>query len=238
MADYIKVMPAGQIQYSLEEFLKPGNKTRPEFVGPNFYQCLPMLAANTFGWTLYNPFEFTVMWTGGQDRPDVIVECEHPWWAYSWFGYGTFSIFPQFVVETSPGIDLMVGPVPNHFKHLVLTFGGLIETDWLKSSFTLNFRLMMPMVKVTYPVGEPLVQFFPVQRHFIEDFEAEIVTSGEAYDRRMAQLAEWRPRREHLNKTNGQPDLDYLHGIDVDGSSFEDHKTTFKPQPFTHHSEE
>ena len=231
---FIKLLPLPDIPYDIAEYLKPASKLRDEFAAWNFYQCLPLVAANTLGWTLYNPFEFSVLWKGGSKREDVIIESENADWVQSWFSYGTFTIFPHFLVQTSPGVNLLVRSVPNRFKHVVLTYDGLVETDWLKSSFTLNFRLMMPLVKLTFKVGEPLVQFVPYPRDFIEQFDAEIVSAGEDYDEHMKGYNEWASRRDKMVEDRDPPELDYMQGKDVDGSLFPDHKRTFKPAPFKH----
>ncbi|NDJ60972.1 MAG: hypothetical protein GYB67_07595 [Chloroflexi bacterium] len=227
----IQILPIRDIGFDLAEYLKPADKLRPNF-NNHFYLCLPLVAGNTLGWTLYNPYEFTVSWRGGGDPSAVEVECENPRWVASWFGYGTFTIRPPFFVRTSPGVDLQVRPVPNYPRPGILTLEGVVETDWLQAGFTLNFMLLMPLVRFTFPVGEPLVQFVPYPRHYIENFRAEIVTAGAQYEREMANYETWLRRRSEAQQ-NQQVQLDYLRGIKLDGEHFRDHQKSFAPPPFT-----
>lgn len=229
---YIHIMPLEGIAYDVAEFLKPSDKLRDTFT-PNHYLCLPLTAANTLGWTLYNPFEFTAVWLGGDEKERVVVTCDQAEWVGAMFGYGTFTIYLNFLVETSPGIDLLVRPVPNHWKLPVMPFDGIVETDWLDASFTVNFRLTLPMIKAKFEVGEPLVQFVPYPRHFIEDFDAAILTSGERYDKRVASYRTWEAKRAHRIETQAGAGYDYTRGHHTDGSlGATDHKRTFRLKSF------
>lgn len=234
---YIHILPLDSIGYDIAEFLKPSDKLRANFT-PSHYLCLPLTAANTLGWTLYNPFPFTVTWIGGSEKEGVVVECDRNDWARSWFGHATFSVDVGFLVETSPGIDLLVRPVPNHWKLPVMPFDGIVETDWLQGSFTINFRLMMPMMKARYAVGEPLVQFVPYPRQFIEDFDTEIITDGEKYKQRLSNYREWAEKRHELLKqglrvAHSEMDLDYMRGHHSDGApGATDHKKVFHLSSF------
>ena len=232
---YIHIMPLANMDYNLADFLKPSDPKR-DFFAPNFYRCLPLTAANSLGWTLYNPFRFQVRWKGGNRREATEVQIiDGPeGWANSWFGHGTFTINPGFLVETSPGIDLLIRPIPNHFKLPVLTLEGIVETDWLKPSFTLNFRMMLPMISATYEVGEPLVQLVPYPREFIEDFETLIVSDGDDYRQRMNAYSVWNEKRGHQKDASGHyhHDFDYMRGVDVGQEVFSEHKKVFKLSKF------
>jgi hypothetical protein len=232
----ITIYPLSSIEYDLNEFLKPASKNRASFT-QNHYRCLPMVAANTLGWTLYNPFAFTVMWRGGKGTDALEVACESEHWIASVFGHGIFSIVPQFIVETSPGVDLLVRPVPHVFKLPVLPMEGVVETDWLHH-FTLNYTMQLPLIKAFYDVGEPLAQLVPYPRHYIEDFQARIVRSGERYDAKMEELDRSSAKRQEFIDSykrgeNPSHHLDYMHGRYSDGTPAEDHKRLFHPRPFT-----
>lgn len=227
----IKIMPMPSIDFDLSDYLKPADKLRSNF-GANFYWCLPMVAANTLGWTLYNPYEFTVSWRGGAGADAVVVECENSRWAASWFGSGTFTLFPPFIVRTSPGINLLVRPVPNYPRPTVLTLEGIVETDWLQASFTLNFMILMPLVRTTFKVGEPLVQLVPYPREYIERFDAQIVHDGESYEQEMADYKAWNERRTQQVAQPIDPDFDYMRGVKLDGQRVAEHKKLFRVPAF------
>lgn len=230
-APFFHIFPLPKCSYDVAEYLKPASKTRDLFAPP-FYLCLPLTAANTLGWTLYNPHAFSVTWTGGSAREDVIVESDSPA-VYSWLGYGTFTLNPQFLIHTSPGIDILVRPVPNHAKPAILTLEGIMENDWLRTSFTLNFMALMPLVKTTFAVGEPLVQLVPYPRHFIEPIQPAIIESGADYEARIADYQAWRERRKAQNDEGIKPDMQYMNGIDFNGEKVADHKKLFHLQKFT-----
>jgi hypothetical protein len=228
----IQVIVDERIDYDLSAFLKPSDPARADF-GQNFYWCLPMLAANTLGWTLYNPVEFSVMWRGGGDRSAVMVECDDPEWVKSWFGYGTFTLFPPFFVRTSPDIDVWVRPVANYARPGVLTMEGVVETDWLQAGFTLNFMLLLPLSKLVFKVGDPLVQFVPYPRGFIERFTASIVPASQADPQMVTDYNTWVQRRTaQLRDQGGEPSLDYMRGVKLDGEKAEGHQKRFRPPSF------
>jgi hypothetical protein len=232
MSHFIQLFPLTPAQYDVTQYLKPSPAKRDDFT-PLFYHCLPLSTANTLGWTLYNPFEFSVTWHMGDQRENVTVECENPYWVSSWFGYATFTIVPGFLVRTSPGINLLIRPVPNTYKPMVQTMEGMIESEWLKGSFTLNFRLKLPRLKVIYKKGEPLVQFVPYPRDLIEQFNTQVITRGEKYDEVICDYEQWGEQRiTNLQQQEYTFDQDYMHGKDVDGSIFEEHKRIFKLNKF------
>ncbi|MDX2162196.1 MAG: DUF6065 family protein [bacterium] len=233
---FIRLLPIPNIEYDVTEYVRPADVQRG-FFQPHFYRCLPMSAANSLGWTLYNPYAFSVVWSGGDNRDDITIECDYPHWIKSWFGYGTFTIYPLFLVESSPGIDLWLRPVPNHYKLGVLPLEGIIETDWMKSGFTFSIKVMLPRMKVHYAKGEPLINLVPYPRHLVEAFRAEIVTEGEAYDARMEQYKTWLADRMAQIEQQRHSELAYLRGVDMDGSKVPDHVRTFKVPPFKHANE-
>ncbi len=231
---FVHILPYPDIQYDLSAMLRPSAVKRDYFT-TNFYRCLPLTSANTVGWTLHNPFRFKAVWKGGSGRDDVVVTMDETdqHWAHAWFGHGTFTIAPQFLVQTSPGMNLLIRPVPNHWKLPVLFMEGMVETDWLKSSFTLNFRMMLPMIGATFEVGEPLVQIVPFPRELPEAVDARIVTHGAEYDERMTTFTNWALRRkDRLDQPKYEPDHEYMRGIDVDQTRFSEHKRTFHMRPF------
>ena len=161
-----------------------------------------------------------------------MVESDHPNWVISWFGLATFTIFPQFAVQTSPGLDLLVRPVPNYAKPFILGLEGIVETDWLKMAFTLNFKIVAPLLKTTYEVGDPLVQFLPYPREYIETIDARIISEGDEYKTRMKQLRRSALKRKRLLENHLKHDLDYMRGVDLDQTKVEDHKKLFHVPEF------
>jgi hypothetical protein len=90
----------------------------------------------------------------------------------------------------------------------------------------------MPLVKIRYEVGEPLVQFVPYPREFIEQFDAEIVAQGEDYDELMERHAAWNRVRKDDIASRAPLAQHYMRGLDVDGTPHPEHKRAFKVPPF------
>lgn len=216
----------------ISSYVHPSERLRDQFQTP-FYHCLPLVTANTLGWTVTNRAEFTVSWKGGGRREDVIVEGDDKDWAMSWFGFGTFTIFPHFFVRTPPGVNLLIRPVPNFYKHYIQGLEGFVETDWLTATSTINFRIHMPLVKTTFKKDEPLVQLVPYGRHYVEQFDAKIVDSGEKYEKTMEEFLLWAQKRMQRNTDHSGPALDYVRGEDIHGNTFPDHVKVLKVSPLT-----
>ena len=69
--NFIYLLPASNSEVELAAYVKPSEKTR-EWFAPHFYHCLPLVVANTLGWTVYNLYEFSVSWDG-HDHPDSVI---------------------------------------------------------------------------------------------------------------------------------------------------------------------
>jgi hypothetical protein len=229
---YIYLLPTSNSAVELSSYVKPSEKTR-EWFAPSFYHCLPLVAANTLGWTIYNLYEFTVRWDGQVGQTNLQVNTAADAWPVSWFGYGVFTILPRFFAQTSPDVNLLIKPVPNVYKRGVLPLEGLVETDWLKASFSLNFKVTEPDVDITYRVGEPLAQLVPVPRNFVEQFDAQIKTAGPVYDDFMAQAAQWiEKRRQDIQTFSGKRDFSYMRGENNVGQPFPAHQKSIRTPPF------
>lgn len=225
---HISLIPNPNCEYDLTDFVAPAEHDRDWFE-PHFYHCLPLASANTLGWTLFTPYSFSVQWNGGKQKNDVLIENESPDWAMSWFGSGVFTIHPRFLVRTSQDTNLLIRPVPNYYKRGVVTLEGLVETDWHQGSFTLNFRLTEPYLRVHYQAGEPLVQFVVYPRNYIEQFDARVVTSGPLFDTMRADAERWSQNRQALFAKEAeekvvQRDFSYMRGENLDGNKFPAHQ--------------
>lgn len=141
----------------------------------NAYKCVPMNVANSYGWTVLSPIDFTATWDGGKHKNALSVDVgpSIPYTiAASEFGHGILSIVPDFVVRTSKNVSLYVRGVPNQIAIGLQPFDGIVETDWLPFTFTFNYKFIKPG-KLTIKKGQPLFSFFPIERGYIESFETK-----------------------------------------------------------------
>lgn len=234
---HISLIPDANCAYDLTDFIAPAEHDRDWF-DPHFYHCLPLASANTLGWTLFSPYSFSVQWNGGKQRNDILVDNEFVDWPISWFGNGIFTIHPRFLVRTSPNTNLLIRSIPNYYKRGVVTLDGLVETDWHQGSFTLNFRLTEPYLRVHYQAGEPLAQLVVYPRNYIEQFEARVVTSGPIFETVRSDEARWSKKRKELldkeaEQNATQRDFSYMRGEDLDGNKFQAHQKRINVNAFT-----
>lgn len=139
----------------------------------NAYRCVPMNVANSYGWTVLSPGEFSATWDGGESKNSLRVEFGKDTafqFAASEFGHGILSIVPDFIVRTSKNVSLYVRGIPNQIAMGLQPFDGIVETDWLPFTFTFNYKFLKPG-RLTINKDQPLFTFFPIERGYIESFE-------------------------------------------------------------------
>lgn len=160
----------------------PAKKAR-DWMDPHAYRCLPITAANAYGWDLVLTEEVTFHWNGGKARTDIeiIGDGEHN--ASSHFGGGTVTFPVGYAWHTEPGIHLMVGPQLNPEKTFFQTISAVIETDTLRYPWFLTIRAMQRGTTIL-PPGTILGRVYPVR---ISDVtEATIAEAVEPEEFRLA----------------------------------------------------
>jgi len=140
------------------------------------YRCLPLSIANSYGWDIISPVDFTVQWDGRQAPDAVKVFCDNPgnnMIPTTLFGEGTFTVHTGYVFKTEyPYAVYVTGPV-NEPKHGVIPLSGIVETHWLPFSFTINWKLTSPGV-VNFRKGDVLCHIFPVNLEVFDNMQPEI----------------------------------------------------------------
>jgi len=61
--------------------IRPAPATRPwmdAVIDNHAYRCLPLTIANSNGWDILAPFEFTAEWNGGLHQNDIRLWTDHP----------------------------------------------------------------------------------------------------------------------------------------------------------------
>ena len=141
------------------------------------YRCLPLNIANAHGWELICPTGLTAIWNGGGALEDIVVEHDEELQkrlASSHFGNGVLTFHVSGIFRTEPGFDLWVGGPVNHPKNHVYPLTGVVETDWLEFTFTMNWKMMSPNFPIRFEENEPFCTVFPVPRGMIESFDPVI----------------------------------------------------------------
>jgi len=209
------------------------------------YRCLPLTTSNGFGWWILNKQKLEIIWNGGKGVNDIEIKSfdEHGKVLQqnsctSHFGEGVVTWTLAFILQTEKGHNLYVKGPSNMPKRGIVALEGLVETDWLPFTFTMNWKCTEPNFKIVFEKDEPICQFFTTERYYVENWEAHednIENSGEFYEKYKIWEAS---RDDYLKKLpNMKPkeaigERNYMRGIDKDGKQIEDHQTKITMCPF------
>jgi hypothetical protein len=158
-----------------------------------FRYCEAMTTASAFGWYVFPPMSFRLMWDGGTDLV----------WSYDgaegWFslsaaqapGFAKYfdSLAPEgakgfsppflggfkdptgiqlwsgFVARTAPGWGLLVRPPANLTRSQAYeSYEGIIETDRWFGPLFVNIKITRPNVPIEFDANYPYLQVQPVHR--------------------------------------------------------------------------
>ncbi|MES1197358.1 MAG: DUF6065 family protein [Pseudomonadota bacterium] len=230
--------------------IEPGPPERDwmeAFRGKHPYRCLPLVVANTTGWRLTCPISFRATWNGGPELSDLVIEPpfgvsarQVETYAASHFGGGVLTFHTHYLFRTPKGWDLWVGGPPNAVKHGIQALSGIIETDWLPMSFTMNWRFTAPG-SVSFSAGEAFCFIMPVPHAAIDEFEPVIESLADNPDVER-DINTWTKSRADFLSERSQGmhraqdwQRHYFHGINIDGTPGTDthvHKRRLKaPRP-------
>lgn len=143
------------------------------------YRCLPLTIANAMGWEILTPCRLTAEWNGGNALADITVETDDPAWgngklATSHFGHGILTFHLGYLFRTEPGVALWARGAPNWPKDGIAPLDGIIETDWLTFTFTMNWQFTRPG-RVRFEPDEPFCFLFPLGYRALDDLVPQIV---------------------------------------------------------------
>jgi hypothetical protein len=195
------------------------------------YRCTPLSIANTSGWELILPGSFSATWHGGHLVSDVVIKPTYEHFKLgpvveSVFGHGTITFHPGYLFRTSPGWALIARGAPNTVKDGVVALEGLVETDWLPFTFTMNWRFTRPGT-VYFEKGECFCFISLVPHAVLDEIVPRISDFSEDQNIKVAYDA-WRQGRAEFQARIGRGDVeaikqgwqrDYVHGRDPSGLS-------------------
>ncbi len=157
-----------------------------------FRYCEPMTTASAFGWYIFPPMNFSVLWNGSEifwqygqmenwlsldaaQYPNFSAEFDQKCPA-ALQGYappfisrapesGVLKIWSGLFVKTQPDWSILVRQPANLPTHSAYEYyEGIIETDrWFGPLFT-NLRLRKTDIPITFKREMPLIQIQPLQR--------------------------------------------------------------------------
>lgn len=207
------------------------------------YRCLPLTIANSHGWELLTGAAHEAVWMGGARLEDIIVRSSANGTPrlLSHFGSGVLTFDVGCIFRTEPGYNLFVtGPV-NSPKDGVIPLTGIVETDWMPSTFTMNWLFTRPGAHVRFDAGEPFCMIFPVPRGLVDSVEPEM-RSLEAEPQLAAGYSQWSKSRERFLQDLPKPDSEakrekwqktYYRGLLPDGRpTAGEHQIKLSLRPF------
>jgi len=221
----------------VELFLKPLNTSyKREWFDPHFYKCLPLSIGNMQGFVFSLPYTISVVWNGGNKTEDIEIVFHDdfkPYEGYNFinptseFGNGILTIHFPLTLKTPPGINLMTIAPPNFPLPGLSPMTGVIESDNIRFSFTLNIKIDLPNTEIIIVPNYPLVGLLPIPRYFCDSFKLEnaynIFEEKIIKDEINIVRKNTDSRKKQIKKSSVSDGL-YFSGKDIDGNKFKDHQ--------------
>jgi hypothetical protein len=229
-------------QFDLKDlplFLKPLNNSHErDWFNAHFYKCLPLAIGNMQGFVFSLPYGFDVIWNGGNSIEDLKIIYHDDFEPYkkmsfiypsSEFGHGILTIHFPLTLKTPPGVNLMTIAPPNFPLTGLSPMTGVVESDNLRFSFTLNIKVNLPNVKIKIEKNTPLMGMIPIPRYFCDSFElknAFDIFTKDVVEEEMQVVEEHGKIRDKNNNSNkkNKDDKIYYFGKDAKGNKFKDHQ--------------
>lgn len=238
---YIPVVPNEGVKPfsgNVSEFIKPLNTNHErDWFTPHFYKCLPLSIGNMQGFVFSIPFNFSVIWNGNNELDAITIFVDGKSMDYdpdsngvylsSEFGHGILTAHFPVMLKTPPGVNLMTIAPPNYPVPGISPMTGVVETDNLRFSFTLNFKIDLQNVLINVEKNYPIMGLLPIPRYYCDSFE--LVSAYDIFDKDDVEeertiFKEHSLRREQQNKNNNNADLLYFKGMDIRKNKFKDHQ--------------
>lgn len=193
---------------------RPDRQWMDDFQARFPYRCLPLVMANTTGWEILCPTDFTVVWNGGPGKTDLQITCDaDP--AYnldhivqSHFTHGVLTFHTGYMFRTPPGYSIWVQGPPNLVKDGIQALQGLVETDWLPFPFTMNWRMTRPGM-ISFAKGEPFC-FINVVHNKSQDEIQPVIKSLDSDPDLRKQYEAWARTRNEFNESLMRRDPDAM----------------------------
>ncbi len=206
-------------------------------------KCLPLSIANTAGWWFLCPEGVTITWNGGPEASDLTVVFDGDGqsgdregrfaWAKSHFKTGYVTFETGWLLKTSANWQIWAKGPPNHIKDGVAPLEGIVESEWLDYSFTMNWAMTRPG-QVRFEKGEPFCFITAVQLQPIIDCQPVRHLLTDNPELMMNVSAGTREREAFLKRMDGDASARkrgwmgrYMRGEQPEGST--------APRPQNHH---
>jgi hypothetical protein len=217
--------------YSDEVIVPLPNMAKREWFPNLFYQCLPMVIGNQFGFGIKSLHSFTAYLDKDGNKVHFKYDEEYDTTKQeinNHFEHGVITVTNRFILRTPPGINLVATGAPNSPIQNLYPLTGVIETDNLRMSFTFNLKVLSPDIPVRVNKGDLLASFFPIPRYFVENFklkDSKTLFSDEIHQNEWEEIHQFGRVRNNENAglTNDKKRF-YFKGNYALGGKFKDHQ--------------
>lgn len=245
----IPLIPDDQVlpfNMDISSFLKSLNKDyKRDWFTPHFYKCLPLSIANMQGLVFSSPFSFEVFWNGVNTTDGISFNVYNDSGIQNFekmnhvrvsseFGHGIFTIHFPLILKTPPNVNLMTIAPPNYPLPGISPMSGVVETDNLSFTFTLNFKIDLPNTLIKIEKDYPLMGIIPIPRNYCDSFNLvnayDVLNKDDIEEQRQIAKEQGISRdkqNKYSEKTNGRyykGDGRYYKGIDIRNNKFKNHQ--------------
>ena len=210
------------------------------------YRCLPLVMANQSGWVVRAPGTVGANWGGkvGVDSLKLKFTDAPKFYerqALSHFGHGILSFMLPWIFRTPPGVALLVRGPTNFWVANAHPLDGIVETDWISTTFTMNWQMTARNKDAWFRKGDPICMLTPIRMDLMEQFKPEHqeLSDNPALLREATEFQQKRGKTLEENfqrflKSEGQSrtfELDYIRGKTPTGEAAQQqHRTNIKLQ--------
>ncbi|WP_156024424.1 DUF6065 family protein [Smaragdicoccus niigatensis] len=202
-------------------------------------RCLPLTVANQAGWVVCTPFDISVRWNGSAAVGSLRIEVGEPThpaagFVVDHFGSGVITFGIPWLFRTPPGVVMSVRGTPNFWVDGAHPLDGIVETDWMTATFTMNWRITRPHHWVRFAAGDPVCFLQPLSIDTLERAEPRIAALDDDPDLD-AEYRRWLESRRKFNATNDDPrawERNYFTGKNSVGAPAPEHRTRVHIEPF------
>lgn len=185
------------------------------------YRCLPMTYANRHGWCIRLVEDVEVTWHGNPSLKSTEIHNGRTQngvrFADNGTGNGIITFHLNAIPRTSKDWNLWIMGAPNLVIPGASPLSGIVESDWMFTSPTSNWKLTEPGKKVIFRAGDPVLFFIPIHKTQLEEFTLSHhnISDDDEIVKNYNDHYSWRMQAEANGSVFGKM---YMRGINPDGS--------------------
>ena len=187
------------------------------------YRCLPMTYASRHGWAIKLIKDVQVIWDGSRSASGTQIICGKEQipgavFADTGTGNGVITFHLNAIPRTSPEWNLWIIGAPNLVIPGAAPLSGIVESDWMSSAPTMNWKITEPHRVITFKAGDPVIFFIPIHKTQLEEFTVshKSLYKEEGMNQRYNEFTAW--RKEEDNAGRSAFGKRYLKGKNPDGT--------------------